>query len=451
MGGRTMHVDLQIITRIQTYSSPLSTQSSANNLNLFNPPVTVTVPAINGSGSSSSSASQSVFGPVPSQSEVQTAISLFQMRQSGCPQDSTLITPMDVDSRSCKLGKTLRKSICTLKRKQVLALRYYRKTTSKDSTADDRVDPMNEPQLDVDDRTKLENPHYVHQEEMGKFLARHEAFPIKIALRRAPMEEQMKSNTTPRRNIAIKAPSHKNGNNGMGRMDRFLRDVTGMVRQNFKVTLGNNAGPKDLREFINRRTSTQGDTLETSTSLGAVIPPEMELLIVDHEYIFPTTLLDSAHEWYWKFKQASITSWEQFRKEFCKVFSAERIQPVYANQLADIKQGKDEFIKDYIERFIREANQASTKGDEGKFVAISTRIVYRSPLWHNIHKNPINNLQEFLDLADKYMKLDDAIMKEEKGINHPTTTKASRSTSNLKIMGAMERRGMPQYWSKTAR
>ncbi|KAM6556275.1 hypothetical protein CsatB_003294 [Cannabis sativa] len=79
MGGRTMHVDLQIITRIQTYSSPLSTQSSANNLNLFNPPVTVTVPAINGSGSSSSSASQSVFGPVPSQSEVQTAISLFQM------------------------------------------------------------------------------------------------------------------------------------------------------------------------------------------------------------------------------------------------------------------------------------------------------------------------------------------------------------------------------------
>ncbi|KAF4381812.1 hypothetical protein F8388_008988 [Cannabis sativa] len=407
MGGRTMHVDLQIITRIQTYSSPLSTQSSANNLNLFNPPVTVTVPAINGSGSSSSSASQSVFGPVPSQSEVQTAISLFQM---------SVLGPMTkvVKGGSLDVPKT-----------QHSLLQWM----------------WIHARLDVDDRTKLENPHYVHQEEMGKFLARHEAFPIKISLRRAPMEEQMKSNTTPRRNIATKAPSHKNGNNGMGRMDRLLRDVTGMVRQNFKVTLGNNAGPKDLREFINGRTSTQGDTLETSTSLGAVIPPE----------IFPTTLLDSAHEWYWKFKQASITSWEQFRKEFCKVFSAERIQPVYANQLADIKQGKDEFIKDYIERFIREANQASTKGDEGKFVAISTRIVYRSPLWHNIHKNPINNLQEFLDLADKYMKLDDAIMKEEKGINHPTTTKASRNTSNLKIMGAMERRGMPQYWSKTAR
>ena len=38
-------------------------------------------------------------------------------------------------------------------------------------------------------------------------------------------------------------------------------------------------------------------------------------------------------------------------------------------------------------------------------------------------------MQEFLDRADKYMKLDDAIMKEEKGINHPTTVKADKNSA----------------------
>ena len=51
---------------------------------------------------------------------------------------------------------------------------------------------------------------------------------------------------------------------------------------------------------------------------------QMELLGVEHDYrcrVFPTTLSDSAQEWYGKFKPGSITSWEQFRKEFCKVLS----------------------------------------------------------------------------------------------------------------------------------
>ena len=109
---------------------------------------------------------------------------------------------------------------------------------------------------------------------------------------------------------------------------------------------------------------------------------QMELLGVEHDYrwrVFPTTLSDSAQEWYWKFKPGSITSWEQFRKEFCKVFSA--------NQLADIKQGKDESLKDYIQRFMREANRASIVGDEGKFIAISVGIIYLSPLWDTIHRS----------------------------------------------------------------
>ena len=147
----------------------------------------------------------------------------------------------------------------------------------------------------------------------------------------------------------------------------------------------------------------------------------MELLGVSDDYrcrVFPTTLSDTAQEWYWKFKPNSITSWEAFRKKFCRQFNTAWTPPVYANHLADIKQGKDESLKNYIQRFMREANRETAVGDEGKMVAISARITYRSPLWDSIHRNPISTLQQFLDRADKYMKLDDAIEKEENGIDN---------------------------------
>ena len=68
---------------------------------------------------------------------------------------------------------------------------------------------------------------------------------------------------------------------------------------------------------------------------------------------------------------------------------------------------------------MREANRATDVGDKGKMVSISYGISYQSPLWDSIHRNPISTLQQFLDRADKYMKLDDAIEKEENGINNP--------------------------------
>ena len=121
----------------------------------------------------------------------------------------------------------------------------------------------------------------------------------------------------------------------------------------------------------------------------------MELLGVSGDYrcrVFPTTLSDTAQEWYWRFKPGSIESWENFRKEFCRQFSTARTPPVYANNLADIKQGKEESLKSYIKRFMREANRATTVGDEGKMVAISSGIAYRSPLWDSIHRSPISTL-----------------------------------------------------------
>ena len=78
---------------------------------------------------------------------------------------------------------------------------------------------------------------------------------------------------------------------------------------------------------------------------------------------------------------------------------------------------------------MREANRATTVGDEGKMVAISSGITYRSPLWDSIHRSPISTLQEFLERAEKYMSLDDAIEKIDKGVN-PSSSNPPKTNNN---------------------
>ena len=47
---------------------------------------------------------------------------------------------------------------------------------------------------------------------------------------------------------------------------------------------------------------------------------------------------------------------------------------IYANNLADIKSGKEESLKSYIQHFMRDANRATTVGDEENMVANSLGI-----------------------------------------------------------------------------
>ena len=62
-------------------------------------------------------------------------------------------------------------------------------------------------------------------------------------------------------------------------------------------------------------------------------------------------------------------------------------------------------------------------------VAISSGIAYRSPLWDSIHRSPISTLQEFLERAEKYMSLDDAIEKIDKGVN-PSSSNPPKTNVN---------------------
>ena len=130
--------------------------------------------------------------------------------------------------------------------------------------------------------------------------------------------------------------------------------------------------------------------------------------------IFPATLSEAAQEWFFKFPPASIVSWEMFVREFYGQFYAGRVHPTEANQLVEIRQQDGESLKDYIQRFMRVAAGAKMVGDEGKMMAITAGVKRRSPLWKSLRKDGVRTTQEFLDRADRYIKLEEAIADDGK-------------------------------------
>ena len=59
---------------------------------------------------------------------------------------------------------------------------------SRDSTTQDPIDPVNEPQVEVGDQPNAKDPRDAHQKEMAQFMGRQEAIVAEISLQRASIE-----------------------------------------------------------------------------------------------------------------------------------------------------------------------------------------------------------------------------------------------------------------------
>ena len=55
-------------------------------------------------------------------------------------------------------------------------------------------------------------------------------------------------------------------------------------------------------------------------------------------------------------------------------------------------------------------------GDEGKMMALTGGVRRHSPLWSSLRNHGVNATQEFLDQADRSIKLEDAIANEGKSL-----------------------------------
>ena len=138
-------------------------------------------------------------------------------------------------------------------------------------------------------------------------------------------------------------------------------------------------------------------------------------------------------------------------REFYGQFYAGRVHPTEANHLVEIRQQDGESLKDYIQRFMRATAGAKTVGDEGKMMAITAGVKRRSPLWKSLRKDGVRTTQEFLDRADRYIKLEDSIADDGKpsgkeirrlpsppkppmGLNRTATAKATGTVTAMARM-----------------
>ncbi|GAU21573.1 hypothetical protein TSUD_35360 [Trifolium subterraneum] len=84
--------------------------------------------------------------------------------------------------------------------------------------------------------------------------------------------------------------------------------------------------------------------------------------------IFPTTLVEGAMAWYKSLPQGSITSWKDLCKQFTSHFTASRKHPKTETNLEAVRQGPNETLRSYIERFNKEAMQVDVTDDMKKYL-----------------------------------------------------------------------------------
>ncbi|MCI33280.1 hypothetical protein A2U01_0054497, partial [Trifolium medium] len=66
--------------------------------------------------------------------------------------------------------------------------------------------------------------------------------------------------------------------------------------------------------------------------------------------LFPTTLRKEAMSWYQSLAPQSVFSWKDLTEQFCRHFTASRQHPKTVATLEAIFQGKDESLRNFIER-----------------------------------------------------------------------------------------------------
>ncbi len=126
--------------------------------------------------------------------------------------------------------------------------------------------------------------------------------------------------------------------------------------------------------------------------------------------IFPLTLKKAALSWFQSLKKNFIGSWTEFVDQFSAHFTASKVQPKSTAALAAIQQRKDESIRDYVERFNKEAILVKKCSDEMKLYLLEQGLIEGSLFSVDIGVDKPKTLNEFLKRAQKFMNYEEKLM-----------------------------------------
>jgi hypothetical protein len=118
--------------------------------------------------------------------------------------------------------------------------------------------------------------------------------------------------------------------------------------------------------------------------------------------LFITTLRRGAVTWFKNLRRNSIDSWSDLCHEFTTHFTASRTQPKTVASLEAIVQGKSEPLRDYIERFNKEAVQVRGADETMKRYLIAKGLREATDVKKVVRLDRPRTLNEFLAIAKIY-------------------------------------------------
>jgi hypothetical protein len=122
--------------------------------------------------------------------------------------------------------------------------------------------------------------------------------------------------------------------------------------------------------------------------------------------LFPTTLRKTALAWYKSLPSESITSSKGLCKQFSRHFTASRSHPKTEVVLEAIIQRKDEPLRSYIERFMKEAVQVAIPDSMKKYL-LERGILLRTDFAKSVGIDVPPTFDALLQRAQKYVQYEE--------------------------------------------
>ena len=125
--------------------------------------------------------------------------------------------------------------------------------------------------------------------------------------------------------------------------------------------------------------------------------------------LFVTTLRRGAVTWFKNLRRNSIDSWSDLCDEFTTHFTASRMQPKTLASLEAIVQGKSEPLRDYIERFNKEAVQVRGANKTMKRYLIAKGLYEGTYVKKAVRLDRPRTLNEFLAITKIYIRYEEEL------------------------------------------
>ena len=143
---------------------------------------------------------------------------------------------------------------------------------------------------------------------------------------------------------------------------------------------------------------------------------------------FATTLKGSAMAWFNKISPSTISSFRELSIAFVSHFIEARTYRKPSYHLLTIKQGSQENLKSYVQRFNAESLKIDVLDEKFAVTAFIAGLGMQSKdLMFSISKNPQANMAEVLAKAEKYINGEEALMSRRRALPLVRTKRRQRS------------------------